>query len=237
MSAIEGTCQLCGLVLSAASPELVLFALQQHSGKEHKTTETKKEQVSTTERDNLPKVEKASGEMSLEEWLGVEHDWKVWKKNLNKEIPDYTQFLRACFPKIRREISTMERQEGEDVIWTEEELTRTIKKIMVAYTNVATQRQTFYKIRQQYNESAREFHRRLVNTAETCNFRTKCKVTTCTAKYVSFKDEMIRDAILLGIHDSYIQQRAIAACNEQPEDDEYSSQQLIEFVANIENAQ
>ena len=58
MSAIEGTCQLCGLVLSAASPMLVLFALQQHSDKEHpKTTETKKEQVSTTERDNLPKVE------------------------------------------------------------------------------------------------------------------------------------------------------------------------------------
>ena len=50
----------------------------------------------------------------MEEWLGFEHNWKIWKKNLNREIRDSNQLLCCCFPKIQQWLAMLEVQEGKD---------------------------------------------------------------------------------------------------------------------------
>ena len=52
---------------------------------------------------------------------------------------------------------------------------------------------------------------------------------------MSFKDQMMRTGLILGLYDSHIQQQAIAKCSEQRRN-RLSSKDLLEFVANLEGA-
>ena len=227
-------CCHCQEIFAEHSTELLLFKMQEHTRKNHNTSDEpakKAEKVSAVERDCLPKIDKASGEMTMEEWLGFERNWKNWKKNLNRDINDYNQLLHCCFPKIRQRLAMLELQEGEDTSWSKEELARNIKELMVASTIENLQCFTFFQMRQQYNEPIRDFHIWLASTAETCNFTTECKAkSVCGSEFVSFKDEMMRSGLILGLYDSYIQQQAIARCSEQ-KSNRLSSKDLLEFVA------
>ena len=98
-------CYHCQEIFSEHSTEQLLYKMQTHDKKNHNTSDEppkKAEKVSAVERDCLPKIDKASGEMTMEEWLGFERNWKNWKKNLNRDINDYNQLLRCCFPKIQQ---------------------------------------------------------------------------------------------------------------------------------------
>ena len=84
-------CYHCQEMFSAHSTELLLFKMQAHDKKNHNASDEqpKREKVSAVERDCLPKIDKASGEMTMEEWLSFEHNWRIWKKNLNRDVRDY----------------------------------------------------------------------------------------------------------------------------------------------------
>ena len=190
----------------------------------------KREKVSAVERDCLPKIDKASREMTMEEWLGFEHIWRIWKKNLNRDVRDYNQLLRCCFPKIQQRLAMLKVQDGKDAAWSEEELTKNIKDLMVASTSEDSQYKAFFQMRQQHNEPIRDFHIRLASTAEMCNFTTECKAkSVCRSEFVSFKDEMMRSGLILGLYDFYIQQQAIAKCSKQ-RSNRLLSKDLLEFV-------
>ena len=130
----------------------------------------------------------------------------------------------------------LEVQEGKDAAWSKEELAKNIKDLMVASTSEDSQHLAFFQMRQQHNKPIRDFHIRLVSTAETCNFMTECKAkSVCGSKFVSFKDEMMRSGLILGLYDSYIQQQAITRCSKQ-KSKRLSLKDLLEFVANLESA-
>ena len=72
-------CCHCQEIFAEHSTELLLFKMQEHTRKNHNTSDEpakKAEKVSAVERDCLPKIDKASGEMTMEEWLGFERNWK-----------------------------------------------------------------------------------------------------------------------------------------------------------------
>ena len=94
----------------------------------------------------------------MEEWLGFKHNWRIWKKNLNRDVRDYNQLLCCCFPKIQQRLAMLEVQEGKDKGRSEEELTKNIKDLMVASTSEDSQRLAFFQMRQQYNEPISHFH-------------------------------------------------------------------------------
>ena len=123
-------------------------------------------------------------------------------------------------------------QEGKDKAWSKEELMKNIKELMVASTSEDSQCMIFNQMRQQHNEPVRDFHIRLANTAETCNFTAKCKSECCGSKSVSFKDEMLRSGLITGLYDSHIQQQAIAKSAEHKYD-RLSSKDLLKYVANL----
>ena len=64
----------------------------------------------------------------------------------------------------------LEVQEGKDTAWSEEELAKNIKDLMVASISEDSQRLAFFQMHQQHNKPIRDFHIRLASTAETCNF-------------------------------------------------------------------
>ena len=96
-------CYHCQEMFSEHSTEILLFKMQEHNKKSHNISDVspKREKVSPVERDCLPKINKASGEMTMEEWVGFEYNWRIWKKNLNIEIRDSNQPLCCCFLKIQ----------------------------------------------------------------------------------------------------------------------------------------
>ena len=52
---------------------------------------------------------------------------------------------------------------------------------------------------------------------------------------MSFKDEMMRTGLILGLYDSHIQQQAIVKCSKQ-RSNRLSLKDFLEFVANLEGA-
>ena len=65
-------CYHCQEMFSEHSTELLLFKMQEHNKESHNVSDEppKTEHVSPVERDCLPKINKALGEMTVEEWLG-----------------------------------------------------------------------------------------------------------------------------------------------------------------------
>ena len=72
-------CYHCQEMFSEHSTEILLFKMQGHNKKSHNVSDvsSKKEKVSAVERDCLPKIDKISGEMTMEEWLGFKHTWRI----------------------------------------------------------------------------------------------------------------------------------------------------------------
>ena len=159
-----------------------------------------------------PKLEKLPRpsfqlEMSQAEWAFKKSQWDAYiSQTPVSETVKVQQLRAACEDDLMRrvydagDLSSMN---------TESLLLDQIKKIAVRVVHKTLHLQNLWKMVQSPEESIRAFASRLVGTAELCDLFVTCSKSGCTQR-TSFRDEVVLQALLKGMHDVEIRTRVLS---------------------------
>ena len=180
---------------------LELHIIAEHGG--HNTSQT------TGSGANAPRLEKLPRpsfqlEMSQAEWAFKHSQWTAYINQTPVSEQVKVQQLRAaCEDDLLRRV-----YDAGDLanMNTEALLLAQIKKIAVRIVHKTLHLQNMWKMVQSPDESIRAFVSRLVGTAELCDLFVTCSRAGCDQK-TSYRDEVVKQALLRGMHDVDIRTR------------------------------
>ena len=161
---------------------------------------------------STPRLEKHpqpsfSLDMSQAEWSFKEAQWSAYinQSTVRKEVK-VQQLQAACDQDLLRRVYDAG---GLEALNTEGLLMAQLKKLAVKMVHKTLHMQNMWSMTQSPEEPIRAFCSRLVGTAELCDFTMTCSLATCTQKN-SYRDRMVMQALLKGMHDSDIRTRVLS---------------------------
>ena len=145
--------------------------------------------------------------MSQAEWAFKHSQWQAYisQARVTEEIK-VQQLRAACDDDLLRRV-----YDAGDLasLNTEVMLVEQIKKIAVRVVHKTRHLQNMWTMVQSPEESIRAFVSRLIGTAELCDMFVTCSRVGCTQK-TSYRDEVVRQALLRGMHDGDIRTRVLS---------------------------
>ena len=146
-------------------------------------------------------------DMTQADWSFKESQWRVYisQQPVSEQVK-IQQLKAACDELLLRRVHDAG---GLPSIVTEEALLAEMKKLGVRVVHKTLHLQNMWSMIQSPEEQARAFTSRLIGTADLCDLSITCSKTGCTQK-TSYRDEVVLQALLKGMHDTDIRTRVLS---------------------------
>ena len=145
--------------------------------------------------------------MSQSEWSFNEAQWSAYiSQSIVREKVKVQQLQAACDQDLLRRVYDTG---GLDTLNTEELLMAQLKKLALRVVHKTLHMQNMWSMSQSPEEPIRAFCSRLAGTAELSDYTMTYSLSTCTQKN-SYRDRMVMQALLKGMHDSDIRTRVLS---------------------------
>ena len=131
--------------------------------------------------------------------MRFEDRWNLCKANQPPE-QNLSIHLLDLFLNVRKEITSKL-----SILYKEEDVLWAAKEVLIVQTNTGIALSFFNCMKQMYNKLIETFISKIKDAAIPCNFRQRCKY----GDYVDYTDRMVRDWLLVGMHDESTRIRAI----------------------------
>ena len=188
--------------------EKMLKLLELHTAAEHATAPA----ASGERAASAPRLEKLPRptfalDMTQAEWAFKESQWTAYiTQSVVSEQVKVQQLKAACEESLLRRVYDAG---GLDSLDTEHLLLTQIRKLAVRVVHKTLHLQNMWAMVQSPEEPIRAFSSRLIGTAELCDLTVKCSRSGCNQK-TSFRDQVVLQALLKGMHDVDIRTRVLS---------------------------
>ena len=188
--------------------EKMVRLLELHTGAEHgaAAAPTQVRAAPGPKLETLPRPN-LTLDMTQADWSFKQSQWEVYiSQHPVTEQVKIQQLKAACDEPLLRRVHDAG---GLTSITTEEALLAEIKKLAVRVVHKTLHLQNMWSMTQSPEEQARAFTSRLIGTADLCDLSITCSKTGCTQK-TSYRDEVVLQALLKGMHDTDIRTRVLS---------------------------
>ena len=186
--------------------EKMLKLLELHTAAVHNVSTGQVGASPSTKLEKLPRPS-FSLDMTQSEWTFKESQWQAYiSQSTVSEKVKVQQLQAACEQDLLRRVHDAG---GLDKLDTELLLMAQIKKLAVKVVHKTLHMQNLWNMTQSPEEPIRAFCSRLVGTAELCDFVLTCTEPNCGKKN-SYRDKMVMQALLKGMHDTDIRTRVLS---------------------------
>ena len=186
--------------------EKMLKLLELHTAAVHNVPTGQVGASPSTKLEKLPRPS-FSLDMTQSEWAFKESQWQAYiSQSTVSEKVKVQQLQAACEQDLLRRVHDAG---GLDKLDTELLLLAQIKKLAVKVVHKTLHMQNLWNMTQSPEEPIRAFCSRLVGTAELCDFVLTCTEPNC-GKQNSYRDKMVMQALLKGMHDTDIRTRVLS---------------------------
>ena len=233
MTKTAAPCPACEKVIESPTSDAFTMMLETHlrvcavapKQTDHSVSSQQKSKlVNERALDKMEVKEKAHG-MQPADWMRFEDRWNLWRdgqapgQNLSIHLLD-------LFPNARKEITSKLSKP-----YKEEDILKAAKEVLIVQINTGIGLSLFHRLAQMYNESIEAFISRIKDAAIPCDFRQICPCGC--GYYVDYTDRMVRDRLLVGMHDENTKQKAIEKWNSKDASG-MSLKELSELCTTIE---
>ena len=187
---------------SDLAPEVLVTLINLHKDTVHPSDRT----LNTAPTPKPEKVRRPtiSAAGSSEDWAYFLNRWDDYKRATHLRDNDISyQLLECCDENLRKDLT---RTFGPLATKDEKTIIANIKTLAVRQENVMVARVQLSQMRQDRDEPIRAFAARLRGQAGVCDFSLTCECT----KVINYSDEMVKDALIVGLADEEIRLDVLA---------------------------
>ena len=168
--------------------------------------------------------------ITSQQWIYFQSKWVEYRdatKIKGREL--IIQLIECCDEALQVNLFRINGSQKDD---PEATVIATIRKLAVHDENIMISRATLSNMKQDRDEPVRHYVARLQGQAATCKFNTMAHCSTCNSDIPKdYTDDIVRDALTLGICDLDIRQDLLGKI-----DQNMTLEQVTTFIANKEKA-
>ena len=231
MTKLSAACPACPKVIESPTSDAFTMMMEAHlkvcemmpKQTDHSASSQQKSKlVNKRALDKMEVKEKAHG-MQPADWIRFEDMWSLWRVDQAPEL-NLSIHLLNLFPNAKKEITSKLSKP-----YMEKDIIKAAKEVLIVQINTGIGSSLFHRLAQMYNESIEAFISRIKDAAIPCNFRQQCKC----GEFVDYTDRMVRDRLLVGMHDENTKIKAIEQWNSKDASG-MSLRELSELCTTIE---
>ena len=178
---------------------------------------------SSSKPEKIPRPEIDEGSTEAD-FAFFQSNWLRYKRSTNLDANAcIDQLLACCSSNLHRAVYNSDISSE----ITEKELLSIIRRLSVRAQNVLVNRVTFLKMSQNKDESVESYVSRLRGQAGVCNYNIDCGSLTDHEVSHSYSEKMIADQLVVGLHDTDIQEQVLAHASDNPNMDLASIQKFV----------